>query len=426
MLNQPHVRVIDLHVPVSLSPRPTCKGISFAMENAIDDVDGAPFALQAYVWADNNCGPTAWLVMVEWVVRACGVEIDAQSLVGQTVGDRGQQPHPVPSLENFSAICAFAQRLPQDQGTMHPFLPFTFHQQMDLYLGLGDESGPTLAERLFSCTYRRRGLTTAGGLYALQGFPVACVEMYQGRDYPKHFRQYVGCLVGPLPKLLHVELGSYGASESDGRVSFDLEGPPLVRVVYEFCAAVCSNGAHFITILGTRSGVLYDYDSMQNNGMIVKRAFQGASPAARLRGQDFRNEGGTISPLTANFRIKWCIYRLVESGGVAAPLLGLHPPPATPSQDPLQVQKSNSISPSGTNAVSVLHQGGDPTPPRFNVRTSARVDPVPVVPVPLHDMTSMSASDFHRVLNDPHCAIPVSTSAPGKPLSFLSGQASCP
>ena len=36
------------------------------MENAIEDVDGGAFALQAYRWEDNNCGPTAWLVMIEW------------------------------------------------------------------------------------------------------------------------------------------------------------------------------------------------------------------------------------------------------------------------------------------------------------------------------------------------------------------------
>ena len=91
------------------------------MENAIEDVDGGAFALQACRWEDNNCGPTAWLVMIEWVVRACGVEIEPKSLAGLAVADRGQQPGTVQSLVNFCGISVFKLRLPQDKGKMNPF-----------------------------------------------------------------------------------------------------------------------------------------------------------------------------------------------------------------------------------------------------------------------------------------------------------------
>jgi hypothetical protein len=100
------------------------------MENSIEDVEGAPFALQAYRWEDNNCGPTSWLVMIEWVVRACGVEIEPKSLAGLAVADRGQQPGTVQSLVNFCAISVFKLRLPQDKGKMNPYLAFTFRSCM--------------------------------------------------------------------------------------------------------------------------------------------------------------------------------------------------------------------------------------------------------------------------------------------------------
>ena len=105
------------------------------MENAIEDVDGAAFALQACRWENNNCGPTVWLVMIEWVVRACGVEIDPKSLAGLAVADRGQQPGTVPSLVDFCGTCVFLLRLPQDKGKKNLFLSFIFHLHVEYCLG---------------------------------------------------------------------------------------------------------------------------------------------------------------------------------------------------------------------------------------------------------------------------------------------------
>ena len=87
---------------------------------------------------------------------------------------------------------------------------------------------------------------------------------------------------------MHVELASLGCEAAAGQVTFYLEGTPRRRVVYEFSAAVLSNGVHYTTILGTHSGVVYDYDSMNpNGGIIVKRAKQ--------RPRDFRVEGGIVT-----------------------------------------------------------------------------------------------------------------------------------
>ena len=379
------------------------------MENAIEDVDGGAFALQAYRWEDNNCGPTAWLVMIEWVVRACGVEIEPKSLAGLAVADRGQQPGTVQSLVNFCGISVFKLRLPQDKGKKNPFLAFTFHLSMEFYLGLGEETPPTQAERLFRCMYRRKGTRNDGTLFTPQEFSVACVRLYHGGDFTAHFREYVGCVVGPLPKLLHVELGSQGLKAAAGRVTFYLEGTSRRRVVYEFSAAALSNGVHYTTIIGTRSGVVYDYDSMNpNGGKIVKRAKQ--------RPRDFRVEGGIVTrpPHGDPGTMKWCIYRLVECGEVASSLIGLGSAPVTPAPGPLQVQKSSSISPLGTQAGLAMPRGGalsmgipDGTAlPHSSIGlgsrfvSSARPAATPQSTVPLCDMTSMSSREIDNVTGD--------------------------
>ena len=382
------------------------------MENSIEDVEGAPFALQAHRWEDNNCGPTSWLVMIEWVVRACGVEIEPQSLAGLAVADRGQQPGTVQSLVNFCGISVFKLRLPQDKGKKNPFLAFTFHLSMEFYLGLGEETPPTQAERLFRCMYRRKGTRNDGTLFTPQEFSAACARLYHGGDFTAQFREYVGCVVGPLPKLLHVELGSQGLKAAAGRVTFYLEGTPRRRVVYEFSAAVLSNGVHYTTILGTRSGVVYDYDSLNpNGGKIVKRAKQ--------RPLDFRVEGGTVTPPPCGGpgTMRWCIYRLVECVEVASSLIGLATAPVTPAQGPLQVQKSSAISPRGTQAGLAMPLGGalsmgipDGTAlphssiaPASRFMTSARSAATPYSTVPLCDMTSMSSREIDNVTQDPMC-----------------------
>ena len=171
----------------------------------------------------------------------------------------------------YHCMSVFKLRLPQDKGKKNPFLAFTFHLSMEFYLGLGEETPPTQAERLFRCMYRRKGTRNDGTLFTPQEFSVACVRLYHGGDFTAHFREYVGCVVGPLPKLLHVELGSLGLKAAAGRVTFYLEGTPRRRVVYEFSAAALSNGVHYTTIIGTRSGVVLKARALKRRGHMCQR-----------------------------------------------------------------------------------------------------------------------------------------------------------
>ena len=240
-------------------------------------------------------------------------------------------------LRAFHDYCVFAYRVTGGKPGADPYLGFAFHETLTDLIGFED-SGPTDAERLFSCQYVRPGLTADGQPKPAHHRSHMLALVNQGEVVSAKCKTMLDCVTGALPVLMYV-MHQPGSSTTPGQLVLDLAPDPLVlgssarKPTYAFCAAATYNGVHFTLIAGTGDGRLYDYDSMGADA-----APMGADAKLIARPSKRPFFARNVETQVFGYAMTYVIYRLVVRDD---------PPLLTPAQAPtgvntpsLEVEKS--------------------------------------------------------------------------------------